>query len=394
MLLGVGERKDMENNALHEYKNVPVLDLIRYKSNSRTHSDDQIKKLVRSIQEFGFTNPLIIDEFNVIIAGHGRLDAALSLGITEIACIVLTGLTTEQKAALVIADNKIALDAGWDLDILESQLDFLKDADYDFTLTGFSLEEITDIFPEENKGLCDEDEIPPSNDEPVTVIGDIWLLGEHRLMCCDNTDIHSTDRLMREEKANMVFTDPPYDLENEEYCETIFMYSENAHVFVMHDDRGIVRYLKRSPLEFNRFFVADFIFCSPRGNDPYLRHILVSHEKQTGAIPHINQKDGLSSILKMEYRGNLKEDRIHDHQKPIDFLCKFITHYSREGSVVLDVFGGSGSTLIACEKLKRRCFMCELNPGYCDVIIQRWEKYTGKRAIHEGTGEFYKLNPE
>lgn len=380
----------MENNMLKEYKNVPVLDLIRYKSNSRTHSGEQVQKLVRSIKEFGFTNPLLIDEFNVIIAGHGRLDAALAAGITEVPCIVLPALTEAQKAALVIADNKIALDAGWDMDILASQFDFLKDLDFDLTLTVFELDEIADIFPEETETFCDEDEVPEEPKEPVTQLGDVWVLGEHRLMCGDNTDIDSTDRLMRGEKASMVFTDPPYDLENQGYAETIFRYSQAAHIFVMHDDRGVVQYLRQSKLEFNRFFVADFIFCSPRGNDPYLRHILISHEKQSGAIPHINQKDGLSSIIKMEYRGNLKEERVHDHQKPVDFLCKFIEHYSVENALVLDLFGGSGSTLIACEKLKRRCFMAELSPIYCDVIIQRWEKFTGKNAIHEETGKQYK----
>jgi len=182
---------------LREYKSVSVRDLSKYECNSRTHSDEQIEKIVRSINEFGFTNPLLIDEHNVIIAGHGRLAAALSAGLDELPCIVLDGLSDAQKAALVIADNKIALDAGWDRDILLSQFDFLKQFDYDLTLTGFDLEELCEIFPDElPEVFCGEDDVPDLSNDCVSRTGDIWILGNHRLFSGDATIVTDVERLM------------------------------------------------------------------------------------------------------------------------------------------------------------------------------------------------------
>jgi hypothetical protein len=196
--------------ALRNYKSVLVGELVKYDANSRTHSDEQIAKIVRSINEFGFTNPLLIDENNVIIAGHGRLAAALSAGLDELPCIVLDGLSDAQKAALVIADNKIALDAGWDREILLSQFDFLKQYDYDLTLTGFDLEELCEIFPEEvPKVFCGEDDLPEIT-QTRSILGDIWLLGDHRLLCGDSTVSTDVDRLLAGQHPNTMVTDPPY----------------------------------------------------------------------------------------------------------------------------------------------------------------------------------------
>jgi hypothetical protein len=180
---------------------------------------------------------------------------------------------------------------------------------------------------------------------------------------------------MNGEKADMVFTDPPYDLENEDYHSNIFLFTENAHVFVMHDDKGIVNYLRQSKLEFSRFYVANFGFSSPRGNDPYLSHILISQEKNGKAIPHKNLHDGFRSIIPMEYRFRLKDDKTeHKHQKPIKFIETFILHFSNDNNKILDLFLGSGSTMVAAHQLNRKCYGMELDPKYCQVIIDRMLK--------------------
>ena len=197
----------------------------------------------------------------------------------------------------------------------------------------------------------------------------------HRLLCGDSTDSDSVAKLMNGEKADMVFTDPPYDLKNEDYHTNIFLFTENAHVFVMHDDRGIVNYLKLSKLEFLRFYVANFGFSSPRGNDPYLSHILISEEKKGAAISHKNMHDGFRSIIPMEYRFRLKDDKTeHKHQKPIKFISTFIEHFSQESKLIFDLFLGSGTTMVAAHQLKRKCYVMELDPKYCQVIIDRMRK--------------------
>jgi len=188
---------------------------------------------------------------------------------------------------------------------------------------------------------------------------------------------------MNGEKADMVFTDPPYDfIDNSKYTDIILNNTENAHVFVMHDDIGIIDYLKNSKLKFKQFFVADFNFASPRGNDPYLRHILISHEENGDAIKHQNLHDGLSSIIKMEYRGNLKDEKtIHKHQKSVEFISKFVKHYSNENDIILDLFLGSGSTMVAAHQLNRKCYGMEIDPKYCQIIIDRMQKLDSSLVI-------------
>ena len=374
-----------------DYKTVSVDKLIPYIRNSRTHSDEQVAQIAASIKEFGFTNPVLIDGEGGIIAGHGRVMAARKLGIDEVPCITLDYLTDAQKRAYIIADNKLALNAGWDDEMLRIEFAELEELGFDLELTGFSLDEIDELQVEEiEDGLTDEDAVPEVVDEPVSVLGDVWLLGKHRLMCGDSTSIDAVDKLMAGQKADMVFTDPPYDLEDDIYGESLLSASENAHIFVMHDDRGIVNYLRKSAFDFKRFFVLNFGFSSPRGNDPYLQHILLSHEQHGKPITHKNLRDGFSSIIKMEYRHRLKDDKTgHKHQKPISTISLFIEHYTDKDFTVLDIFGGSGSTLIACEKTGRHARLMELDPKYCDVIIKRWQDFTGQKAIHEETGKAY-----
>lgn len=192
---------------------VPVADLVPYARNSRTHSDEQVAQIMGSIREFGFTNPILLDEQNGVIAGHGRILAARKLNIDNVPTITLAGMTDAQRRAYVIADNKLALNAGWDEEMLRVELTELSDLGYDLDLTGFNAEELADLMPtEENAGLTDEDAVPEVADEPVSKLGDIWLLGKHRLMCGDSTSIDAVELLMDGKKADMVFTDPPYGM--------------------------------------------------------------------------------------------------------------------------------------------------------------------------------------
>lgn len=359
-----------------------INELIPYINNSRTHSDEQINQICASINEYGWTNPVLIDEKGMIIAGHGRVEAGKKLNIKEVPCIVLSGLTEAQKKAYVIADNKMALNAGWNEDLLKTELENLKELDFDLELTGFNIDELDELFKEdeEKQEIVEDDfDIEPS-EEPKAKLGDIYQLGNHRLMCGDSTKIEDVEKLMNGNKADTVFTDPPYDFTECNYNKSIENSTKNANIFIMNDDENMVRYLRKSNLKFKKFFVANFGFASPRGNDAYLQHILVSHEINGEARKVLNLNDGFRSILKMEYRGRLKDEHTtHKHQKSLKFISEFLTHYQAEN--VLDLFGGSGSTLMVCEQMNINCFMMELEPKYIDVIIERWEKLTGKKAV-------------
>ncbi|CAB4152201.1 COG0863 DNA modification methylase [uncultured Caudovirales phage] len=398
--------------SLRDYKSVPVGDLVKYKANSRTHSDEQIAKIVRSINEFGFTNPLLIDENNCIIAGHGRLAAAQVAGIDELPCIVLSGLSDEQKAALVIADNKIALDAGWDREILLGQFEFLKGFDYDLTLTGFDLEELSEIFPDElPDAFCGEDDLPLAV-ETQTQLGDLWLLGDHRLLCGDSTVATDVERLMNGNKADVVFTDPPYnvasdsknfasdcskamnDLSNAEWDKDFDI--KPALLNAINSSQDSATYYVWS----SHFLIADiwdilkeycdfygYLVWSKPNPMPSLskRHPTWNTElcaygtrgtKRKVNFPKSGHFLSCREVVK-------KSDGSHPTQKPIELIEPLVEFSSTKGQLVLDLFGGSGSTLIACEKLKRKCFMMELSPEYCDVIIKRYENYSGKKAIRE-----------
>lgn len=331
--------------------------------------DDQIKKIAASIETFGKMmeiRKIVIDEAFTILGGNKRYFACKELGMKDIPDSWIdqrTDLTEAEKKEFIVKDN-----AHWGS---EWDYDLLKEWDVDLDDWGVDLPDGWE--DEKTEAIEDNYEIPDEIETDI-VLGDLFEIGEHRLLCGNSTDSDSVAKLMNGQKADMVFTDPPYDLEKEDYAENILLSTENAHVFVMHDDKGLLNYLKRSQLDFNRFFVADFNFASPRGNDPYLRHILISHEKKGNAIPHQNHHDGLSSIIKFDYRGNLKEEKHHDHQKPINFISKFITHYSKENSNILDLFLGSGTTMVASHQLKRKCYGMEIDCKYCQVIIDRMKK--------------------
>jgi DNA modification methylase len=358
-----------------QFLKIKTKDIIKNKDNPRKIEKSKLEKLKKSIKDFPEMlniREVVIDENNIVLGGNMRLTAIMELGIEYTDVIKLTGLTEEQKKEFIIKDN---VGFGeWDWDVLKTDWDVNE-------LEGWGLD-ITQ-FEEKEKLEAKEDDFneePPK--EPKAVLGDLYEIGEHRLLCGDSSCSDAVAKLMNAEKADMVFTDPPYDLENENYHSNIYLFTENAHVFVMHDDKGIVNYLRSSKLEFSRFYVANFGFSSPRGNDPYLSHILVSQEKNGKAMPHKNMHDGFRSIIPMEYRFRLKDDKAeHNHQKPIKFVSTFIEHFSNSNALVLDLFLGSGTTMVASHQLKRKCYGMELDPKYCDVIVNRMLKLDNSLVI-------------
>jgi len=392
-----------------------INDLVPYARNSRTHSEEQVTQIASSIREFGFTNPVIIDNQNNIIAGHGRVLAAKKLGIDEVPCVVVTGWTEAQKKAYVIADNKLALNAGWDEKMLSLEFDELQELGFDLELTGFSGDEILALKPlEETVGLTDEDDVPDAPEIPKTVLGDVWLLGDHRLMCGDSTSIDAVEKLMDGQKADMVFTDPPYGVSYTGGLQNSAKgLSGNSREMIKNDDIDlyedavrIVSLVCNGPVF---MFYADTVpFGLYRGIDQVggdVVALLIWKKKggygALGASYKANHEPCViwkTKGSKLNFIGQSTETRIweedkegvnklHPTQKPVSIPERAIKNH--KANTVLDLFGGSGSTLIACEKTGRHCRMMELDPKYCDVIIKRWQDFTGKQATHAETGETF-----
>jgi len=373
--------------------------LVPYAKNSRTHSDHQVSQVMASIKEFGFTNPILIDDENVIIAGHGRLMAAQRMGIDDVPCIRLSGMTDAQKKAYVIADNKLALNAGWDDELLALEIGELRDLDFDVSLTGFSDEELAAlVIPEEVEGLTDEDDVPEPPEDPVTVEGDIWILGNHRLMCGDSTSIDAVEKLMIKSIPNAVITDPPYGIGIDGQKKSV---SKNPkHSRKAHEFRGWDA--ERPSAEIFQYIVGLNIPSVIWGGNyfadllPATRGWLYWSKGQDG----LTMSDGELAWTtedkplrsKTVNRGALRGS-VHPTQKPVeiyDFSMDFLKVPSK--GVVLDLFGGSGSVCISCEKSERKARVMELDPKYCDVIIKRWQDFTGKEAVHENGHTFNSIS--
>lgn len=378
-----------------KFDQVPIGKIKPYAKNSRKHSKDQIKRVEKSILEFGFTNPVLVDENFVLIAGHCRLSAAKNLELEDIPTIIIHGLNDNQKKALVIADNKLALDASWDIDVLIQEIEELKDDGYDFELTGFTVDEIADLIPEKiNEGLCDEDDVPEIKEESITKIGDVWILGNHRLMCGDSTMIDDVEKLMDGEKADMVFTDPPYGInamKGDNKTGGGKIAPSNRYENIIGDENNLTAidsYNLCSGLGIKTliFWGGNYYSSSLPNSSCWI----VWDKNNTGdfadaELAWTNQKTAVR-IFKHTWNGLIKdsergEKRCHPTQKPIALAEWCFDEYGKDAKSVIDLFGGSGSTLIACEKTNRKCFMMELAPNYCDVIVARWEKFTGKKAV-------------
>jgi hypothetical protein len=372
-----------------------VSEVIPYASNSRTHSEEQVTAIAASIKEFGFTNPVLIDEGNGIIAGHGRVLAAKKLGLTEVPVIVLSHLTEAQRKAYVIADNKLALNAGWDLELLSIEMRGLNDAGFDLNLIGFSADEIANLLVEKTDGLTDPDDVPELSDVVVTKAGDVWRLGKHRLMCGDSNDITAIDCLLNGSSPDAVVTDPPYGIGIDGQKKSVGAnpkHNRKAHDFKGWDserpDPGIFNYilsLNVPSLIWGGNYFADLLPASrgwvywSKGQDGL--------SMSDGELAWSNKDKVLRSVT--VNRGALnKEGSVHPTQKPYDVI-RFSLDYLEAGKVILDLFGGSGTTLMAAERSRRHARLMELDPAYCDVIVKRWEDFTGKTAVREGSGEIF-----
>lgn len=384
----------------HQIEYIETEKLVPYARNSRTHSDEQVQQIMGSIKEFGFTNPILVDADGLIIAGHGRTMAAQRMGIKEVPCLRLGHLTDAQKKAYVIADNKLALNAGWDDEMLRLELADLQEADFDLSLTGFDDDELNALLAKAvEEGLTDEDAVPEVPKTPVTVEGDVWILGRHRLMCGDSTSIDAVEKLINKVKIDLVHTDPPYGINEKGMRDDRGGLTVNSKLPDFKDDsiqyaidalaicEGLkiprqvwwgANYYSHSVPQTNNWFVWD-----KRVEEKY------NDTQSDCELAYVKSKWASVRIFRHVWKGMIKdseqgEKRIHATQKPVA-LAEWVIDYYKDVKTVLDLFGGSGFNLIACEKKNISSFVMELMPEYCDVIIKRWQDFTGKKAIHAET---------
>jgi DNA modification methylase len=388
--------------------------LIPYAKNSRTHSDTQVAQIAGSIKEFGFNNPVLIDEDNGIIAGHGRVLAAQKLGLQAVPCIRLAHLSDTQRKAYVIADNRLALNAGWDDSMLMLELQELKAEDFNLDLLGFEAEELNALLNpiKETEGLTDEDAVPEVPEEPKTKLGDIYQLGRHRLMCGDSTSIDAVEKLMDGQKSDMVFTDPPWNVNygavdkgnamgykprtilNDHMtddkwddfvtgiCSALFASSKpGCPIYVVMSAQEwpvLDKCLRQAGFHWSSTIIwaKDRLVLSRK--DYHTQYEPLWYGWNESAARLVNVEDRKQSDLWNIERPSKSE--LHPTTKPVELIERALNNSSKPNANVLDLFGGSGSTMIACEKLGRTNFSMELDPKYCDVIVKRWEEFTGQKA--------------
>ncbi len=395
--------------------------LIPYARNARTHSEEQVAQIAGSIREFGFTNPVLIDGEGGIIAGHGRVMAARKLGLADVPCIRLTHLTEMQRRAYIIADNKLALNAAWDDQMLALEFKDLQELGFDVELTGFGLDNIDELLAELDatpEGNTEADQTPEVQAEVVSNLGDIWTLGKHRIMCGDSTDAGSVAMLMSGEKAALMQTDPPYgiayvanaqskgqsvahaDIENDD------LDGEKLQAFLEAQIRAALPslnencafYLWHPMLTQGTFFAAaaaaadilihrQIIWQKPslvfgRG-DYHWQHELCFYGWRRGNRPPFYGQRNQTTLWAVG-RETSKE---HPTAKPVDLWKPPIENHTKPGEIMFEPFSGSGSQIIAAEQTGRRCYAMELSPNYVDVAVRRWQNFTGKRATLESTGE-------
>lgn len=394
-----------------------VEDLIPYARNARTHSDEQVARIAASIKEFGWTNPIIIDGENGIVAGHGRMLAARKLGLSEVPCIELKNLTETQKRAYILADNRLALDAGWDNEMLALELGDLKDAGVDLELTGFSDEELDELLATPTESVDgDEDEAPEPQEDPVSKRGDVWILGAHRVMCGDSCSADDISKLFGSTgggtpTVSLYLTDPPYNVAYEGGTkDALTIQNDNMEdgkfrqflvdAFSMADtvmQPGAVFYIWHADSEGFNFrgacrdvgwpvreclIWAKNMFVMGR-QDYQWRHEPCLYGWKEGAAHKWYSDRSQSTVLEFD---KPTRNGVHPTMKPVELFRYLMENSSKKGDVVFDSFGGSGTTLIASEETGRVARLMELDPRYVDVIVKRWQKMTGKEATLEETG--------
>lgn len=419
-------RRQIEEAAIHV---VETDQLVAYARNARTHSDYQVHLIAQSIKKWGFTNPVLVDGNGGIIAGHGRVLAAYKLGLTRVPCRVLGYLDEAQKQAYVLADNKLAEKAGWDFDMLKDELAEIESYGYDLADLGFEQEELESILAQDNpvdEGLTDPDAVPDVSENPVTKLGDVWILGKHRLMCGDSTKKEMVEQLMNGEKADLWLTDPPYGVS---YAD------KNAFLNAIGNGDRLTNRIKNDHLSIDELEIfwqqvaetahlfchnhAPYYWFACQGGDQMMMMMMMSISRANWKVRHELiwvknnhvlsrcdyhykhepilygwKKDGTHKFFGDFQTSVLEFDKpmsskLHPTMKPIELLERLIKNSSEQDKIVLDTFLGSGSTLIACEKTGRRCYGTEIEPHYVSVIIERWQDFTGQEARLESTGETY-----
>jgi len=500
----------------YTYKQIPIADLKPYEKNPRTHSAGQIEQIRKSIREFGFTNPILVDEDGLIVAGHGRLQAAQAEGLLELPAIVMDGLTAAQKRALVIADNQIAVNAGWDADLLREQLEALQEEHFDLSLVGFSEQELEALLATMSEGLTDPDDVPAATENPITVLGDVWLLGKHRVMCGDSTSMADVSELMAGERAQLIHADPPYGMGKESdgvlndnlYADKLDTFQmawrrafrphaeDNASAYIWGNAEGLwrlwfvgglkdsERLTMRNEIVWDKggsgfgvgteaqrcyfpeerclfFMLGEQGFNNNADNywdgwEPIRSYLAGEMEKCGGAknwkaalgnsmgshyftksqwcfptAAAYKKLQAFGSAFEREYEPLKREydelkreydelkrefyatrayfDNTHDNMtdvwdfprvqgderhghatpKPVSMMERVMLSSCPPGGLVVEPFGGSGSTLIGAEKTNRRCYSMELQPQYVDVAIKRWQNFTGKAAVLASSGKTY-----
>lgn len=416
---------------------VSVDQLRPYANNARTHTKKQVSQIAESIRRFGFTNPVLVSDVGEIIAGHGRVRAAQQIGMAMVPTVRLSHLTAEERRAYVLADNKLALNAGWDADLLAGEIQALIDIDFDVELTGFSLAEIDLVLDEARERstheVGPEDELPAAPVRPVSRAGDVWHLGRHRLICGDARDPNALVTLMAGEQADLLFTDPPYNvaidgnvcgLGRVKHREFAFatgeMSSEAFTAFLRQTLAPAAKVCRDGSIAFVCMDWRHMGELLQAGKEAFteLKNLCVWNKTNGGMGTFYRSKHELIFVFKVgtaphtnsfglgetgRYRTNVwdypgissigasrsEELAMHPTVKPVELVADAIRDCSRRGEVILDIFGGSGTTLIASEVTGRRARLIEFDPTYCDVIVARWERLTGQRAIHAGSKQSF-----
>ena len=415
-----------------QVEQIGIETLIPYANNARTHSDEQVAQIAASIREFGFNNPVLIDEQSSIIAGHGRVLAARKLELDAVPCIRLNHLSETQRRAYIIADNKIAMNAGWDEELLALELTELTEFGVNMDLTGFTVDEIAELNPKITEGLTDEDAVPEVPETPITKLGDVWLLDKHRVMCGDSTSIDAVEKLMDGQKADLVITSPPYnqgggkgDLfshgkrveslyqnncdnktapEYFDFCISVFNVIKtilsNNHTILWNvsynaksrDDYGKIVFSKENP-----FTVKETILWNKGGSINLPQSGIYSRKVEMIFI--MSNYDGYLTNqqygdCRWNYWETKKINQRVDHKATftVELPDRAIDEFSFDGNIIYDPFGGSGTTLISSEKKKRSSMLMELDPKYVDVIVKRWQEFTGKKSTLESTGVEFDLS--
>jgi len=361
-----------------------------YENNPRKLSEQAIEKVAMSLKEYGFRQPIVVDKDMVIVAGHTRYRASKKLGLKQVPISVIDNLSEEQINAYRIADNRTAEESEWDNELLKMEIKELEAKDFKLDLLGFNDEQLNDILFEEKQGLTDEDEVPETPEQPISKLGDIWKLGNHRVMCGDSTFIDNIDLLTKKEKIDMVFTDPPYNIDYQGVKDKRKIKNDKM------DDESFVDFLTSSLLGCETMYIC----CSWQYAHLFREALIKIARKPKAMIiwDKVNPAQHLDKYFKQHeiiyyygdfggqktLRGDVwnlkrKKNTLHPTMKPVELITMALTD-QKDKKTVYDGFLGSGSTLIACEKLDRICYGMELDPKYCDVIVKRWENFTGKKA--------------